>query len=108
MPTLTTSGTQATTVIGTEYTLSNPTGNKFYTAYVDLTNMASGDTVEIRVSAIIKSAGSYILYYLGTYSGAQSNPLVYIAPLPSDIGWKLTIKQTAGSTRNYDYRVYEV
>ena len=107
MPTLTTSGTQTAT-IATEHTLSNPTGNKFYTAYVDLTNMASGDTVEIRVSLIVKTAGSYILYYLGTYSGAQSNPLVYIAALPSDIGYKLTLKQTAGTGRNYDYRVFEI
>ena len=107
MPTLTTNGTQASS-IGTEHTLSNPTGNKFYTAYVDLTNMASGDTVEIRVSLIVKTAGSYILYFMETYNGAQTNPLVYIAPLPSDIGYKLTLKQTAGTGRNYDFRVYEV
>jgi hypothetical protein len=57
---------------------------------------------------IVKAAGSHILYYLGTYSGAQSNPLVYIASLPSDISWKLTLKQTAGTGRNFDYRVYEI
>lgn len=107
MPTLTTSGTQTATVT-TEHTLTTQTGNKFYTAYVDLTNMVAGDTVEIRVSVIVKAAGSHILYYLGTYNGAQSNPLVYIASLPSDVSWKLTLKQTAGTGRNFDYRVYEV
>lgn len=107
MPTLTTSGTQ-TSVIGTEHTLTTQTNNKFYTAYIDLTNMTSTDTVEIRVSVIVKAAGSHVLYYLGTYSGAQSNPLVYIAPLPSDISWRLTLKQTAGSARTYDWRIYEV
>jgi hypothetical protein len=107
MPTLTTNGTQTATVT-TEHTLTTQTGNKFYTAYIDLTNMASGDTVEIRVSLIIKAAGSHILYYLGTYSGAQTNPLVYIPSLPSDISWKLTLKQTTGTGRNFDYRVYEI
>jgi hypothetical protein len=107
MPTLTTSGTQTATVT-TEHTLTTQTNNKFYTAYIDLTNMVSGDTVEIRVSLIVKTAGSHILYYLGTYSGAQTNPLVYIASLPSDISWKLTLKQTTGTSRNYDYRIYEI
>jgi hypothetical protein len=107
MPTLTTNGTQ-TAVIGTEHTLTTQTTNKFFTAYIDLTNMVSGDTVEIRVSLIIKAAGSHILYYLGTYSGAQTNPLVYIPSLPSDISWKLTLKQTTGTGRNFDYRVYEI
>ena len=62
MPTLTTSGSQLT-VINTEHTLSNPTGNKFYSALVDLTPMASGDTVEIRVSLIAKTARS--IFYTG-------------------------------------------
>ena len=107
MPLLTTNGTQ-TTVVGTEHTLTTQTNNKFFTAYIDLTNMTASDTVEIRVSIIIKTAGSHILYYLGTYSGVQSNPLVYIASLPSDLSWKLTLKQTAGTARTYDWRVFEI
>lgn len=107
MPTLTTNGTQ-TAVVNTEHTLTTQTGNKFYMAYIDLTNMAAADIVEIRVSLIIKAAGSHILYYLGTYSGVQTNPLVYIATLPSDISWKLTLKQTAGTARTFDWRVLEV
>ena len=107
MPTLTTNGTQTAT-IGTEHTLTTQTGNKFYMAYIDLTNMVSGDNVEIRVSVIIKSAGSHILYFIQTFNGAQTNPLVFIPTLPSDISWKLTIKQTAGTGRTYDWRVLEV
>lgn len=107
MVTLSSNGTQ-TAVIGTEHTLYNPTTSKFFTGYIDLTNMASGDTVEVRVFVIAKTAGSYIRYWLGTYSGAQSNPLLYIPSLPSDIGWKLTLKQTAGTGRTYDWRIYEI
>lgn len=107
MPTLTTNGTQTAT-IGTEHTLTTQTTNKFFMAYIDLTNMTSTDTVEIRVSLIIKTAGSHILYYLGTYTGAQSNPLVFVPTLPSDLSWKLTLKQTSGTGRTYDWRVLEV
>lgn len=106
MPVLSSNGTQ-TAVVTTEHTLYNPTSNKWYSAYVDLTNMASGDTTEIRVYVLVKTAGSYILYNMSSYSGAQTYPLVYIPPLPSDLGWKLTLKQTVGTGRNYDWRVFE-
>lgn len=107
MVTVSSNGTQTAT-ISTEHTLYNPTTSKFFTGYVDLTNMTSTDTTEIRVYVIAKTAGSYILYYMMSYTGAQSNPLVYIPPLPSDIGWKLTLKQTAGTGRSYDWKIFEV
>ena len=107
MPTVTTSGTQ-TAVIDTEHTLATRTDNKFYSAYIDLTNMQAADIVEIRVSVVAKTAGAHILYFLGTYSGVQVNPLIYIASLPSDLSWKLTLTQTDGTGRNYDFKVYEV
>lgn len=107
MVTVSSTGSQ-TAVITTEHTLYNPTTSKFFTGYIDLTNMASGDTTEIRVYLIVKSAGSYIQYYVQTYSGAQTNKCVYIPPLPSAYGWKLTLKQTAGTGRIYDFTVYEI
>jgi hypothetical protein len=107
MPTVSSNGTQ-TAVIGTEHTLFNPVTNKFFTAYIDLANMAANDIVEIRVSVIAKAAGAYRQYDIQTYADVQLNPLVYIAPLPSDIGYKITLKQTAGTARTYDWKVYEV
>jgi hypothetical protein len=106
MPTLSSSGTQTAT-INTEHTLYNPTTNKWFSGYIDLTNMASGDTTILTVYVITKTAGSYITYYQATYSGAQTYPLIYFPPLPSDIGYKLTLKQTVGTGRSYDWRVYE-
>jgi hypothetical protein len=107
MVTLSSSGTQTAT-INTEHTLYNPTTSKFFTGYVDLTNMATGDITEIRIYVIVKSAGSYIQYYKATYTDNQSDDLVYLPTLPSDIGWKLTLKQTTGTGRAYDWRVYEI
>jgi len=107
MVTVSSSGTQ-TAVIGTEHTLYNPITSRYFTAYIDLTNMTSTDTVEIRVYVIAKTAGSYILYYMSSFSGVQSNPLLYIPSMPSDIGYKLTLKQTAGTGRAFDWKVYEI
>jgi len=106
MPIVSANGTQLA-VINTEHTLYNPVNNRYYFGYVDLANMLSGDTVEIRISLIAKTAGSYRLYLLETYSGAQASPLLYLPPLPSDTGWKLTLKQTAGTGRNYDWKIFE-
>lgn len=106
MVTVSSSGTQ-TAVINTEHTLYNPTTSKWFSAYIDLTNMTSTDTVEIRISTIAKTAGSYILYSLDTFTGAQTMPLYHAPSLPSDIGYKLTLKQTAGTGRTYDWKVYE-
>lgn len=107
MPTVSSNGTQ-TAVIGTEHTLYNPTTNKFFSALIDLTNMQANDIVEIRVSLIAKIAGAYIQYYMESYSGVQTNPLVYIPNIASDIGFKLTLKQTAGTGRTYDWKVFEI
>lgn len=107
MPTVSASGTQ-TTVIGTEHTLFNPTTNKWFSGYIDVTNMTTGDTVEVRVYTIVKTAGSYILYSLTTLVDAQTLNLYHIPSFPSDIGFKVTLKQTVGTARTYDWKFYEV
>ena len=107
MPTVSASGTQ-TAVVGTEHTLFNPTTNKWFSGYIDVTNMVSGDIVELRVYAIVKTAGSYILYSLNTLTDAQTLDLYHVPSFPSDIGFKVTLKQTAGTARTYDWKFYEV
>jgi hypothetical protein len=112
MPVL--SGTGSTLmVVGTEVTLYNPTSIRRYDGYLDLSTMATGDTIEVRVYVLLDSLGSYVRYGLQTYVDSQNtateSPLKYISTLPSDLGWKLTAKQTAGSTaRTITWRIYEV
>lgn len=107
MVTVSSSGSQ-TAVIGTEHIIYNPITSRYFTAYIDLTNMTVTDTVEIRVYVIVKTAGSYIQYFLSSYSGVQTNPLVYIPSMPSEIGLKITLKQTAGTGRVFDWKCYEI
>ena len=102
------SGTQLAT-IGVEHILYNPTCNKWFSGYVDLSNMKSGDRVELRVYVLVKTAagGAYVQYYASKYTGTQTYPLVYIPLYLSDIGWKLTLKQTSGTGKTFDWSVYE-
>jgi hypothetical protein len=102
------SGTQLAT-ISVEHTLYSPTSNKWFSGYVDLSNMKSGDRVELRVYVLVKTAagGAYVQYYVSKYTGAQTYPLVYIPLYLSDNGWKLTLKQTSGTGKTFDWNVYE-
>lgn len=103
--TLEASGTQTATV-GTEHTLASITTPRTLAAYVDLSNMASGDVVEIRVKIKIKSTGALVVFSLDIFQGAQNEPKLFYAPfMPSDLQWDLTLKQTAGTGRAFDWRV---
>jgi hypothetical protein len=74
--------------------------------YIDLSNLASGDTIVIREWMIIKSGGSYVRYAEATYSGAQSPPLLHIITKPAVYGLKVTLQQTAGTYRSFDYQFF--
>lgn len=103
--TLLSEGTQTAT-ISTEHTIYNSTVNRFYMGFIDLTNMASGDTTELRVKVKVKGAGSVVIVKYETFTGAQTNePLWYLPPMPSDLEITITLKQTAGTGRAYDFRI---
>jgi hypothetical protein len=98
--TLTADGTEQTVVSRTDTVEFQLDG------YIDLTNLATGDSVVIREYMQIKSGGSYIKYAEGTYSGAQPLPLLHIVTKPAVYGLKITLQQTAGTYRSFDYQFY--
>jgi hypothetical protein len=102
------SGTQLAT-ISVEHILYNPTSNRWFSGYVDLSNMKSGDRVELRVYVLVNSADGdyYVEHYVNIYTDVQTYPLIYIPICLSDSGWKLTLKQTEGTGRTFDWNVYE-
>jgi hypothetical protein len=74
--------------------------------YIDLSKLASGDTVVVREYMMVKSGGTYVKYAEATYSGAQPLPLLHIVTKPSVYGLKVTIQQTAGTYRTFDYQFF--
>lgn len=91
------------TADGTEQDLLEFTEVGRVMGYLDLQNMQAGDTLVIRQYMKLKTGGSYKKYAEEQYSGVQDVPVVYLKPKESDIGMKITIEQTAGVLRDYDY-----
>ena len=73
---------------------------------IDLTGLAGGDTVIARQYIQIKSSGDYVKYAEETYSGAQSTPLLKIDTHWARYKIKVTLQQTAGVNRTYDYQFF--
>jgi hypothetical protein len=88
--------------------LDEITGNpqRFLEGYIDLTPMASGDTIVIRQYMKITSAGNYVKYAEETYSGAQSLPLLYVTTKSGRYGIKVTAQQTGGTNRTLTYQFF--
>jgi hypothetical protein len=88
--------------------LDEITGNpqRFLEGYIDLTPMASGDTIVVRQYIKITSTGNYVKYAEESYSGAQSIPLLYVVTKPARYGIKVTAQQTAGTNRTLNYQFF--
>jgi len=97
------------TADGTEQTVVEATGTLEFNldGYIDLSNLASGDTVVIREYMMIKSGGGYVKYAEESYSGVQSIPLLHIVTKPARYGLKITLQQTAGTYRSFDYQFFK-
>jgi len=98
------------TMDGTEkdVVLDEVSGNpqRFLEGYIDLSPMASGDTIVIRQYMKITATGAYVKYAEETYSGAQTLPLLYITTKSGRYGIKVTAQQTAGTYRSLTYQFF--
>ena len=94
------------TADGTEQTVVELTRLGHLEGYIDLSNMQAGDTLVIKVYVKIKSGGSYRQYDSGSYSGVQTSPALHVSALPASYGVKVTLQQSAGINRDYDYKFY--
>lgn len=95
-------GSQAATV-NTEHTLTTDTsvGTKILT--VDLSAMALGDLVELRIYTKLRTGSTERLAYLCSFQHVQGAPNVYSIPVPSMVSCKPTLKQTAGTGRTFEW-----
>jgi len=101
-------GTHTPSALNTEETVFETTEKGKYCGYVSVKNLADGDTVEMKLYLILKSGGSYELYDTVTLSNAQTETVVPIYETPIVYGFKLTLNQTAGTIRSYDYIILRV
>jgi hypothetical protein len=99
------------TADGTEQTVWDVTTNKWFFGYIDLENMTTGDTVELRQYLQVRSSGVSTLVQIEptvTYTDAQTGKkVVFFTPMPSDVEYKVTLTQTTGTNRVYPFKLFE-
>lgn len=104
------SGTQ-TAVIGTEHFLTSPAIAGSFTLHVDTVNMIAGDTLELRIYQMVLTGGAQRGAYFDTWTGAQSaDDLIKISvPISNELtdtnALRFSLKQTAGTGRNFPWKV---
>lgn len=99
------SGSQSAT-INTEHQLgSTITAAGVYVLVVDTNAMVNGDTLELRIKTKAKSGSTSRLAYYATYVNAQSDLVKYSVPVPCDVEFIATLKQTAGTGRSFDWNI---
>lgn len=101
-------GTQNATV-GVEHTLTTLEGGKTYTLHVDTAAMSHGsgtaDELELRIKTNVLSEGTERVTYLATFVGAQDIPIKISIPVPVPHDGTVTLKQTAGTGRDFPWSV---
>ena len=98
------SGTKAAD--GSEQTLTTQNSVATYVLLVDTTNMVDGDAIELRAKIKVNTAASnYRLADVATIPNAQSRTAKLSIPYLC-AGVTFTLKQTAGTNRNYDWGVF--
>jgi hypothetical protein len=100
-------GTVTPTTLDTETTVVEITAqNDTYIVegWMDLRNLASGDTVIIKVYVAVDGT-TYSPFIIQTYSGVVGYPVVrfHSMQLCKNMKYKVTITQTSGTLRSFPY-----
>ena len=105
--TWTTDSSGTVTANGTEQILDSPTSNGTYVFEVDTVNLANGDYVELRCYDMVDGS-NFRQVYQGSYQHAQINNAKASPPIAVITQAKFTLKQTAGSNRNFPWKVMRI
>jgi len=94
------------TADGSEQTIIEYVGGRL-SLYIDLSNMGAGDTITVRQYMRVKPTGTYAKYWEEEYKDAQPNPIIYVVPKETFVGIKVTLQQTAGVMRAFDWNAVQ-
>jgi hypothetical protein len=107
LPTVTASDT--TLADGTVQTLTDTVDNKYFTFKIDtgLMSTADADVMVLTIYDMVLAAGTLRIYKQETYTGTQTEPIKFLAPLWITQEIKITMQQTAGVNKNYAWALLE-
>lgn len=100
-------GTQTAT-IGTEHTLQTITAVGTFLLNVDTSNMVNGDILELRAKKKVLTGGTAAVVLLGAFCNVQAHPAKVSIPVVSLYSLAFTLKQTAGTGRNFDWNIEQI
>ena len=83
------------------YTESSVMAYIFAGAEIDLSTMAAGDVLDIRVRKVLVSGGDWVNHDEKQYNDAQptGHPSIHISPIPDVFGVEIAMRQTVGVLR---------
>lgn len=91
---------------GTEQTIDTETGAKTYVLQCDLTDMANGETLIIRIKTKTLTGSTIHLAYIANYANVQGVPVIYSVPVPSLFQFIVTFEGT--NTMNVDWTLMTI
>lgn len=106
-------GTQSATV-ATEHSLASVNASGTYRLWVDRVNMVAGDALELRVKGKVLAGGTKRVIDVYAFTGAPptDDTIVitdaYETELAVTDGLEFTLKQTFGTSRNFDWNVRKI
>ena len=74
-----------------------------YVFAVDMSNLANGETLDIRVKVNTVSGGTQAVLYQASYSHAQAEPIVQTPPIVVPDDATFSIRQTGGTGRAFPW-----
>lgn len=97
-------------VIGTEITLATLNVPGIFVFVVDKAAMQTLDVLTLRVYSTVLEGGASRVAYVSTFANAQpsDDEIAYSVPVPSDVEYHVTLQQTAGSPRQYPWKVLQI
>jgi hypothetical protein len=108
--TVVTSGTTtptvgATSVLDTETPTVTP---MLYIFEVDTAAMVNGDQLTLTIQAIVLTAGTQRIVYVGTYANIQGQPIKLSPPVPADVSIEFDLLQSAGTARAFPWKIWHL
>ncbi len=101
------SGTQLT-ILGTEHSLATPTDPGTYMLFVDVNELADGETLELKLKRKVLVAGTIREVFHSVFVNGQAEDVIQSLALPTPHGCEATLEQNGGSVRNFDWSLETV
>jgi hypothetical protein len=76
--------------------------------FLDASNLARGDAIELQCLEKVLSSGTARLVYEVSMANAQDEPILVTPALTLMHGWKFQLKQTLGTARTFDWSIRRI